>query len=183
MNTTRLTAEIDDSFVVFLIGMRINRLWKVHRWLPVAIAMPRMLRELSSRPDFGLLNHETFVSGRMVVMVQYWDSFESLRTYARDGDHEHVSAWVDYNRSSGRTGDVGIFHETYLVDADDCENVYNNVPEFGLGAAGTLVPARGSLETAAKRLGTEEDGPAVRTDGSRTDSVSSSDSGRANSPR
>ena len=34
--TERVTAQIDDQVVVFLIGMRINRCWKVHMWLPVA---------------------------------------------------------------------------------------------------------------------------------------------------
>ena len=39
----RVTAEIGDEVVVFLIGMRINKLWKVHKWLPVARAMGRMV--------------------------------------------------------------------------------------------------------------------------------------------
>ena len=38
----RLTAEMDGDFVVFLIGMRVNKPWKVHKWLPVARAMPRL---------------------------------------------------------------------------------------------------------------------------------------------
>ena len=46
----RVTAEIEGDFVVFLIGMRINKLWKVRKWLPVFVAMPRMLRELEARP-------------------------------------------------------------------------------------------------------------------------------------
>ena len=41
----RVTAEIEGDFVIFLIGMRINKLWKVHKWLPVFRAMPRMIRE------------------------------------------------------------------------------------------------------------------------------------------
>jgi hypothetical protein len=32
----RMTAQIKDDFVVFLIGMRINRPLKVWKWLPVA---------------------------------------------------------------------------------------------------------------------------------------------------
>ncbi|MFB6255318.1 MAG: monooxygenase family protein [Haloplanus sp.] len=36
----RVTAEVEGDLVVFLIGMRINSLWKVHRWLPVFLAMP-----------------------------------------------------------------------------------------------------------------------------------------------
>ena len=42
----RWTAQFDEPYVVFIIGMRINRLWKVHRWLPIMLAMTRMLREL-----------------------------------------------------------------------------------------------------------------------------------------
>ena len=39
INPQRMTVEIDSDFVVFLIGMRINRPWKVHKWLPVFLAM------------------------------------------------------------------------------------------------------------------------------------------------
>ena len=30
----RYTVKVEDPFVVFLIGMRINKMWKVHKWLP-----------------------------------------------------------------------------------------------------------------------------------------------------
>jgi hypothetical protein len=69
-----MTARLDGEFVVFLIGMRINRYWKLHKWLPVATAMP-----------------------------QY-------------------------------------------------ETIYNNMPPYGLGRVGQLVPATGSLESAGERL-------------------------------
>ena len=51
----RLTAQLDGDFVVFLIGMRINHLWKLHKWWPVATAMPRMLKELAQHPEKGFL--------------------------------------------------------------------------------------------------------------------------------
>ena len=38
----RLTATLEGDFVVFLIGMRINKPLLVHQWLSVAQAMPRM---------------------------------------------------------------------------------------------------------------------------------------------
>ena len=38
----RVTATLDGTFCVFLIGMRFNKPWKIHQWLPVFIAMPRM---------------------------------------------------------------------------------------------------------------------------------------------
>jgi hypothetical protein len=164
----RLTATMDEEFVVFVVGMRVGAYWNLHRWLPVALAMPRMLRELDADDDSGLLNYELALSGRTVLVIQYWDSFEALREYARDAEREHVSAWRDYESSVGRDADVGIFHETYVVDPADCETLYDGVPSFGLGAAGDLRPATGSNETAGRRIGRAEDDPTVeagRTDG------------------
>ncbi len=37
----RFAARMEEPFAVFIIGMRINKLWAVHKWLPVAKAMPR----------------------------------------------------------------------------------------------------------------------------------------------
>ena len=73
----RMTAEVKGDFVVFLIGMRINNLWKIHKWLPVAMAMPKMVNELYKNPDMGFISHEQWV-GRTTIMVQYWKSFEHL---------------------------------------------------------------------------------------------------------
>ena len=39
----RMTARMDGDFVVFLIGMRINKPLAVHKYLPVLNAMPKML--------------------------------------------------------------------------------------------------------------------------------------------
>jgi hypothetical protein len=103
-----MTAVIEGEFVVFLIGMRINRLWKVHKWLPVFRAMPRMLRELSARPDSGLLGFRVHNGLREHMVVQYWRSFEHLERYARDPGRDHLPAWVAFNRSVGSNGDVGI---------------------------------------------------------------------------
>ena len=39
---TRTTNQpTDDEIVVFLIGMRFNRPWRVDAWLPAFVAMPR----------------------------------------------------------------------------------------------------------------------------------------------
>jgi Monooxygenase af470-like len=109
----RVTAQIEGDFVVFLIGMRINRFWKVWKWLPVFRAMPRMLRELEQRPEAGLLAARTYLgSPRRPMLVQYWRSFEQLEAYARSRDAEHWPAWVAFNKSIGSNGDVGIWHET-----------------------------------------------------------------------
>ena len=147
----RVTAEIDGEVVVFLIGMRINRLWKIHKWLPVAMAMPRMLRELQADPDSGLLGFQSWM-GNPNIFVQYWRSFEHLERYAKDPTHAHRPAWAMFNRTVGSIGDVGIWHETYRIRPGDFECIYHNMPSFGLARATRQVPATGHRESATGRM-------------------------------
>ena len=153
IRTDRLTANIEGTFVVFLIGMRINSLWKVRKWWPVALAMPRMLKELALHPEAGMLGGEMWF-GRTTIMVQYWRSMEQLLAYAKDRESEHLPAWRAFNQSIGINGDVGIWHETYSVSPGTYENVYVNMPAFGLGKVGTLYAAAGARQSAEDRLKT-----------------------------
>ena len=147
----RMTAQIDGEVVVFLIGMRINRFWKFSKWLPVALAMPRMLRELGTNPDSGFLGfHQWF--GNPTIALQYWRSFEDLERYAKDAQRSHRSAWADFNRAVASSGDVGVWHETYRIRPGDFECIYNNMPLFGLARATTSVPAHGRRESAGGRM-------------------------------
>ena len=123
-----------DDVVVFVIGMRINRLRKVRSWWPTFVGMPRMLRELAEA-DRGLLGVHSFFGGRTLLTVQYWRSAEELGAYARDMSLSHAPAWGAFNKHAAATGDVGIFHETYVVPRDRIETVYGNMTEFGLAAA------------------------------------------------
>ncbi len=146
----RVTAQIEGDFVVFLIGVRINKPWKVHKWLPVFRAMPRMIRELEESPESGFLGH--IMSLR--VIVQYWRSFDALEAYARNADQLHWPAWLDFNeRVGGSRGDVGIWHETYRVRAGEYECVYSGMPPLGLAKASATTDAVGELESARGRIG------------------------------
>jgi hypothetical protein len=157
----RYTADIDDGFVVFLIGMRFNRPLRVHRWLPVARAMPRMLRLLDDHPELGCLGYEQWY-GRTTVVLQYWRDFESLDRFARDEQLPHLEPWRAFNRAVGSSGDVGIWHETYRVQPGGYETIYANMPLFGLAAASRHVPAGRKANTAAARIGARAaDEPAV----------------------
>jgi hypothetical protein len=148
----RLTASLDGEFVVFLIGMRINSPVRVHKWWPVARAMPRMIEELCRQPELGFMHAEMWFS-RTTIMVQYWRSMEQLLSYAKSKTAAHLPAWRAFNKSVGTNGSVGIWHETYAVSPGTHESVYVNMPQFGLGKAGTLVPAAGKRDSAAGRLG------------------------------
>jgi len=151
----RLTASIEGDFVVFLIGMRINNPLKVHKWWPVAAAMPRMLRELNQHPELGFMHAETWFS-RTIILVQYWRSMDQLLAYAKDRNGEHLPAWRAFNKAVGTDGSVGIWHETYAVAGGAYENIYVNMPPFGLGKAGILHPATGKRQHAAQRFGAND---------------------------
>ena len=148
----RFTATIEGDFVVFVIGMRFNKLWKPHKWLPVFMAMPKMLAELARHPEKGMLGARTMISGRTITVLQYWRSFEQLERFAKDKDDPHLEAWRKFNQRVGPSGDVGIFHETYKVGAGQHESVYANMPTMGLAAAGSSVPIGRRTETARDRI-------------------------------
>jgi len=152
----RYTGSIDGDFVVFLIGMRINRPLKVHRWLPVFVAMPRMIRELEADPGSGFLGATQGLMTTGPTLIQYWRSFEQLERYARDPDGRHFPAWKRFNQTVRASGDVGIWHETYRVAAGASESIYGNMPRIGLARAGAH-RALGSTSTAARRIGDRED--------------------------
>ncbi|MDT9001823.1 DUF4188 domain-containing protein [Paucibacter sp. APW11] len=146
-----MTARLDGDFVVFLIGMRINKPLRVDKWWPAASAMPRMIRELSRQPELGFLHAEMWFS-RTIILVQYWRSMEQLLSYAHQRNAAHLPAWQAFNQKVGSDGSVGIWHETYLAGPGRYENVYVNMPAFGLGRAGSLVEARGELKSASGRM-------------------------------
>ena len=148
----RMCAEIEGEFVVFLIGARIVKPWKVWKWWPVALAMPRMLIELQKRPELGLLHARSVFSYPDAMVIQYWRSFEHLEAYAKARDLAHLPAWQAFNRAIGSSGDVGIWHETYRVQPGQYESIYNNMPPFGLGRAGRLVDAVGARQEARQRM-------------------------------
>jgi hypothetical protein len=150
----RFTAKADDSFVVFLIGMRVNCFWRFGKWTQVAGAMQPMLATLYANPEKGFLGGETFFrfGPLATLMVSYWRSFEDLEQFARNPNEPHLKAWQDFNRAAREGQAVGIWHETYLVAPGQYEAMYVNMPEFGLGAATGLVPATGKRDTARGRV-------------------------------
>jgi len=151
LNKERLTARMEGDFVVFLIGMRINAPLKIHKWWPVARVMGTMLKELYAHPELGLIHHEMGFS-RTILMVQYWRSLDQLMDYASSKTHAHLPAWRAFNQAARGNQAVGIWHETYAVSKGGYENIYVNMPAFGLGKAGILTPVSGKNNSARERI-------------------------------
>ncbi|MDQ0583679.1 DUF4188 domain-containing protein [Streptomyces rishiriensis] len=149
VEAARTTADARGDVVVLLIGMRVNHFRAVHQWVPVMLAMLRMLAELKKDPGRGLLSRVLLTaSPRTYYVVQYWESKEKLYAYASAPDAFHHRAWARINRleRGGKVrGHVGIWHETYVVPEGSYEAVYGDMPAFGLAAAHGQVPlaARG----------------------------------------
>lgn len=154
----RWSGVLDDDFVVFLIGMRINKPWKVHKWLPVAKSMRPMQVELMQNTDLGCMHIENWF-GRTTMSVQYWTDAESLNRYATG--EIHLPAWRAFNKAIRNSGDVGIWHETFQVKAGQYETIYGNMPRFGLASAGKHMPTSEVGQSARRRLGADADEPSV----------------------
>ncbi|MBD5830669.1 DUF4188 domain-containing protein [Janibacter melonis] len=146
----RRTHAHDGDVVVFLIGMRPTKWWRVDKLAPVLAAMPRMLAELERNkaraaqglePHLGYLGSRTAIGPGGPVVIQYWRSTDELYAYASNPDAAHVPAWRAFNRAvRSAPGAVGIWHETYAVPAAGIETMYVDA-EIGLGAATGTVPA------------------------------------------
>ena len=151
INPGRMTHHHDGELVVFLIGMRFNKPWRIDKWMPAFVAMPRMLAELSKDPDSGLLGFQLTIGGGGPVVVQYWNSRDKLYEYASAPTSEHRPAWTAFNRRARKAGGaVGIWHETYQVER--AESMYVGMPPSGLAAATSSVPVGSRSDRAAQRM-------------------------------
>lgn len=151
----RYTVQHDQPFVVFMIGMRINQLWAVHKWLPVFKAMAPMIATLMRHPEHGFLGGTTLIGARGPFMVQYWRSFADLENFARNPNEPHLSAWKMFNRTLQNSTSVGIWHETYQVMPGQFEVFYGNMPRYGLGAVFEHLPVQGRKQSARERMQSE----------------------------
>ena len=109
-----------------------------------AVSTPRTW--LYQRPFLVRPNHDR----RSILEI-----VEALTRYAKQPDLAHLPAWAQFRRNIGNSGDVGIWHETYLIAPGQYENIYHNMPTFGLGQTSQLVEASGRLESAEGRVSPE----------------------------
>ena len=103
-----------------------------------------MTGELHAHKELGFLGGESWF-GRTTISLQYWRSLAHLMDYATAKSRAHLPAWKTFTHAVGDSGDVGIWHETYLVKPGTYETIYHNMPSFGLGGVGTLIPRRGTI--------------------------------------
>jgi len=147
----RMSAELDGEFVVFLIGVRINRVWKIHKWLPIFKARKKMLHELMAHPETGCVSH--YQSGGIAIL--YWRTYEQLEYIARNPDKERWPAWASFHEKLDRSrGDVGVWREVYVIKPGQTEMVHGGTRALGLSKVGHRVPRSGANAQSVERVKT-----------------------------
>lgn len=152
-NEQRMIAEVEGEFLVFMIELRIHQWWRFWNWYPVVRAMTNMLVELLGKPEYGLLHYEYWFAFRRQLILMYWRSYEQMHDWALNRDGAHIPGWKMLNKLMKEHPKLlGFWHESYVVQAGQYETFYRNVPDVGLGKAGSLTPLVGRMPTAAARL-------------------------------
>lgn len=152
----RVTAQLDGEIAVVLVGVSAHAWWKPWRWWPARRALMAMKSELEN--EEVVLGQHLWSGSMRWMLVQYWRSFADLETWSKDAERSHIPAWADFNSRFVGGVDLGVWHETYLIDAGSFECVYSSMPPWGLAAATTTIPATGRLAKARNRLQRIRDG-------------------------
>lgn len=150
INRERMVAEIDGEYVVYINGMRLNKLRALPKYLRAGLKAAKMFERLEADPDSGFLGYlPAYMSLRSGAAIQYWRSLEDIKRFAQDPDDLHVPAWQWYDEEVGNDGELGFWAELYVVKDGSFETFYRNMPPTGLGEHGSLVP----MEDHHRRLG------------------------------
>jgi hypothetical protein len=146
--TVDLSAYPD--LVVIYLGMQVHSL----RGLQTLARLGRQIRVVKKEKPDGLLAHEDFAFAQVPLHLafrQYWRDFDSLEAWTRKQPHRDW--WRNFLADPKGTG---FWHETHSIRGG-IEAVYDDMhPVPGLGTFAPLVPARGPLFSARKRLRGEE---------------------------
>lgn len=148
-STVDLTSYPD--LVVIYLGMRVKAVAGIKTLIGFG---PKISQSVDDQPK-GLLLHESFLFSLFpphVGMRQYWRDFDSLESWTRSEPHRQW--WQEFLRDSGGTG---FWHEAYFIRGG-MEAVYIdlNMP-VGFLAFAPVVPARGAMFSARRRLNLSEE--------------------------
>ncbi|MCI4066480.1 DUF4188 domain-containing protein [Micromonospora sp. R77] len=150
-----MTAEIEGDFAVFITGMRINRYWKIHKWYPNFRDMRKILMALfSNQEEYGALCAHHAWTKRGPILIGYFRSVEQLEKFANDPNQPHAEVWARYFKRMKGNGDVGVWHETFVVRSGEYESVYVYMPPTGLAMGTSHVPVERRGDLAADRRAT-----------------------------
>jgi fumigallin biosynthesis monooxygenase-like protein len=141
MRLGKFAADNGEPVMVFLIGIRINKWRQPRHWLPLLLAMPAALTELTAQPDGDLLGYRLLLGPgpRQAMLLQYWRNTGGLQAFARGPGSTHRAAqrrlWQHYAAAGGA---VGVWHEMLPIAGGSYHSLYGNMPPTGIGASRPL---------------------------------------------
>ena len=148
----RFTVSNTSELVLFRIGMRFNSLRGVVPALRSFVSMPFMLAEQVADPQSGMLSSTTSLAWPVIMVTQFWRSFDDLERYATAPAGRHTRVWRWFNKLGCSGLGTGIWHETYRIAPGTYEAVYVNMPRYGLAVASSHEPVRSATARARARL-------------------------------
>ncbi len=139
---------MEDGFVIYINGMRLNKLRALPRYLMAGLKVGKMFDRLAADPDSGFLGYEPALMGpRHGAAIQYWRSLEDIRRFASDPGDMHVPAWQWFNERDD--GGLAFWSELYVIEPENYETFFRNVEGVGLSRFGRMVP----MEEHERQLG------------------------------
>ena len=136
-----MVGDIEGDIVVYISGMRLNKLRAIPQWIAAGRTLAKMFDRLEADPDSGFLGYQpAFMGIRTGAAIRYWRSLEDLKRFVRDQNDLHVPTWKWYNETVDIDGGVRFWAELYVVESGRYETFYRNIDPTGLGAVGGLRP-------------------------------------------
>ena len=150
----RIVARVPES-VEELCLVRVGLMVRKLRALPYAARLVRAIDRSAVEAigsGAGLLSSERFRFGwAHFGVIQYWSSFDALDAWSHRPPHSDW--WRDALDRMRQRGDLGVYHETFLVPKAGVESIYLNCPPVGLSSFGVKGEAVGPSTTSRDRLG------------------------------
>lgn len=126
----RYSATLDGDFVLFIVGMRINRLCAIHIWPAILLRALRIIRSATPGAN-GLLSREIVISGKGIALITYWDDFDQWEEFGNSDNH-HRSSWKYFYERVINSKAVGLWHELYSIKQGEYQTIYMQMPPKGL---------------------------------------------------
>ncbi len=133
----RFTTKTDKPFTVFLTGVQCRKFTSMWKMPLVANRMLKMQAELKLNTEAGFYHGENFFTMTphfTTLFLSYWDSAKSIEQFANSKIFSHLESAKDYLKNFLSDTNLGIWHETYVVEPEKVESLYYNMESFGLSA-------------------------------------------------
>src|SRR3954466_8310789 len=99
----KITVQTDDPFLVFLVGMRVNKITAFRKAYFVASSFIGMQKQLEAHPEKGCLWVSLFFRPMAcaATFISYWRLFDDLERFARGKQDIHLTAWQEFYKRVG----------------------------------------------------------------------------------